>query len=1231
MKKYKAYLIFILIIIISIVFVKKIKSNDSVEYVKYDEGSIHAYDDLKYNASTKKYSLKEGTLNYFDIAYDETGALMFLVNGVSWDFDDADSHSIIKRMGYSKSNAQSWYNYYTKSSTAKAKYSKYELFRNDIELYINSACQVKRNILRDKNNMDFIDDFNNNLCVKNGIVEELPFVACSNYDKSVPTLTLVTDTGTKEFGYLYYEKNARIVDLGEGDCQDDRNAWVPRDIYQRSADANNKNKACTYFKELYNAGLLDQGDFETIPVDCSIVTINNSENCQKKAENHYVDIKNLRIDRCLENEDESSDEEVDPSTCINYDESAPMLELDNYKFAYSYQVGKGSMLLEINATEKNGCLDERNIWVYPEIKNKAIDKGIDPSKVCDYFRTLYNSGLLDQGDYNFAIDNGCYIADITFEVCQTKGIKHFVDSKNIRIDSCEPEDKSYCSIADFSKKLYKKQEKKYYQVGYISSMPEFYVGDCSNIYSVKGIIEQFEGGCVFVQDLASRGILTELQVNEAKSSGCSINIEDKSCKVVATSKNNVIYSYDGFYVFEENYNNVCSKDNSNLYDIVKYEGFLYKDDSVNKVCDYAINSTVKNTSIAYHNETFDIDHKPEEFLLSNNEYCKVTCQEKFAYTYPNIFETVKSGTHFEFMYNPEIYSSRICKTEFDYNEWEVEYQKAIKKELEALNNWLITKTFDSEYHPRTCTEYVSCFVDGKLTTCSENYDCSYYTYDFSELYCDDNNVCVVNTYDDYGSNPKNQSDYENIDDLTLMEVYNERKNLEKNNIGCFTALDNLESNKSIVSNKFIYNEEDLIFNNSVDVVFSNLVINGSDFEYTTEEKNNIATNVEFNTHNNSINYFNLQPEINFRYEYKDGDFNNDKLELITKRLVKDTGAYTKKEGNVYKKDNNTKSFVFSINGINYTFNAFKFDEIKRYISKYYEYQPNNNYYIDYSSDAEGKICLGSCSSKSVLLGNVYPVSLVTEGQKKVYFSLGGTLGHDGSLNDKLEGDIETAEKNVYSCDYQVINDVLEITEEEKFYDDKKYKANFYIRSISTSDVDPNNRRDAGLLGTNWASDKGQSLIKLIEKKSKGNNTYNPSNLEYSFTLNALTIEAIRKYNETHDYSDFNLKCNDMGGECKSVFLTELSGKGNTLTSNVEGIKVNNVNAYMPRKTWKYYINSSWIMSDTLTNSSNWIKVLDNQKIDGVLLNKMNSTCDSSLGLKNFYNCIYKDINEGVLP
>ena len=60
---------------------------------------------------------------------------------------------------------------------------------------------------------------------------------------------------------------------------------------------------------------------------------------------------------------------------------------------------------------------------------------------------------------------------------------------------------------------------------------------------------------------------------------------------------------------------------------------------------------------------------------------------------------------------------------------------------------------------------------------------------------------------------------------------------------------------------------------------------------------------------------------------------------------------------------------------------------------------------------------------------------------------------------------------------------------------------------------------------------------------------------YKITLTPSLISSIRKYNESHDMSDYNLECNTAGRQCKSNFIRKtyasyfsgcgISGKGSS--------------------------------------------------------------------------------------
>ena len=256
------------------------------------------------------------------------------------------------------------------------------------------------------------------------------------------------------------------------------------------------------------------------------------------------------------------------------------------------------------------------------------------------------------------------------------------------------------------------------------------------------------------------------------------------------------------------------------------------------------------------------------------------------------------------------------------------------------------------------------------------------------------------------------------------------------------------------------------------------------------------------------------------------------------------------------------------------------------------------------------------------LGYVYPVDLNSSGERKISFKLDTSSDLSKPVKEILKQD----GNNEYKCSFQITNDaVIKNTNKDTSSksDEEKYKVKFYVRPIATNDIDPNNRLDSGLLGANWASRKGQLLMQIIQDKSKGNNTYNPKNLEYSFTLSAQNIDEIRDYNKTNEYDDFKLSCNKMGGECNSDFLDQFENANYGNVVNTDG-----------RNRRKYYIGGKWYWTDSLLSGNDFIEISSDtiyskkyskKSVYGVC----NSSCEGDVN--ECYECLYRKVNEGVLP
>lgn len=632
-----------------------------------------------------------------------------------------------------------------------------------------------------------------------------------------------------------------------------------------------------------------------------------------------------------------------------------------------------------------------------------------------------------------------------------------------------------------------------------------------------------------------------------------------------------------------------------------------------------LSNTARVNSQVITNKEFKVSNPYGNKLVSDtvdkfkiNNYCSVTCTETFDYTYPTIFETVKSGTYFDLLSYPEATGKLRCTETFSYDNWEYSYIESIKDERKAYVDKVNDNTIDTmSFSPSgTC---------GCKETCCSIYGCwccAYYTH-----YSSTNNYLTFNRSTQYGDIGSTSRTYSYC---------------ESNPNGQNTARNQARSDWGINNSVNYTNRLNSLNGARVSMENANRDCTNALFlTSATKDSNGYVNLSTFNSNKQTTDFYEVKNTSNMYFYYESDDesltktnnlglnnqYSQEKLKP-TNKYVNDTGVLYS-DGSDLNLVNNLYSFSYP-GCSNCTFNAKKTskNELQRVVTNRYVFDKADEHKEYYSSKQTGKIVDSDHNeSDDIYLGYVYPINLTLSGNRNVYFALDVETNFNGGVSNILSSvPNDVNDINVYKCDYDISNDVIIKDVKED------YKKNFYIRSISTSNVDPNNRIEKGQFGANWSNPKGQELIKIIEEKSKGNNTYNPNNLEYSFTLDALTIEAIREYNKDHKYSDFNLTCNDMSGECKSKFLSNLAGFNASNRNLVDGIEVNNVNAIMKRETWKYYINGSWLLTKSLTNSS-WKKALDFTTVS----NSSFSSCIDSSSAKKTYDCIYRNINEGVLP
>lgn len=618
--------------------------------------------------------------------------------------------------------------------------------------------------------------------------------------------------------------------------------------------------------------------------------------------------------------------------------------------------------------------------------------------------------------------------------------------------------------------------------------------------------------------------------------------------------NNLNYSnYEGTYY-------ACYSDNAS--DTVETITDIHKTCADANDYQATLTSTIKST------DNYTVDSTTNKYTI--NKYCPMKCSETFTYTYPSIFETVKSGTYFQLIYTPQVKSTYTCTETYNYAFWESDYNTAIENEKKAYVDKLNAESINAISSIGTGVESSDCdtYTSGETTRHYKKYTISVTPKKYF------NGTISDATTDVYASKCETRSNAVQLSDLKdqLYDKINQQLNTTQ-------KLSVIKNNPSKT-----YNEE-------------------KGKRTALEEMNTTCYDTLSESKVSTDSFYTVKPSVKMVYDsdttmgqdakLTTGNpyYNNDSIDRSDEKK-----AFTISYGNV----NETKD-VYTL-GTNHV--------VTRTKKVNYEFHTNYDYYANFYT---GSI---NSNNNGIKLGNVFPVKIASSGKRNVKFVMDTT---NSTLSGNVKDVLNSGDNSAYTCTYNITNDAVVLDKETKDKTDekdKKYKTKFYVRPVATNDVDPNNRLDKGLLGANWSSTKGQALMKIIEDKSKNKNTYNPDNLEYSFTLNANTIDQIRKYNDEkkYDNTDWSTNCNGLGMECESKFLNGLSN-GSLGTS----MDVNGVNAKLTgRQNRKYYINGQWITLNKLTSYTG---------------NECSSfkENESNYNESNYYDCLYRKVNEGVLP
>lgn len=651
---------------------------------------------------------------------------------------------------------------------------------------------------------------------------------------------------------------------------------------------------------------------------------------------------------------------------------------------------------------------------------------------------------------------------------------------------------------------------------------------------------------------------------------------DKNCNSIDISQDAIERGYKEFEVNNDNYvpyYYACfDQSDSGVVDDVTN---IYKScDSAGDTESILINTIRKTNNYTVEENVIDKSVTTNDNKYTINKYCNMKCTETFNYTYPSIFETVKSGTYFELLFTPQVNTTYTCNENFFYDLWKTDYNTAIENEKKAYVDYINIKNIQN-----TSSNLVK--IDSISGNDKRGNPYTVYSATYTPLIYNSANDSSTIT-----NGSKVETGEEDSKEDARKALLKEVKSFSKDSTKYLNAYGDSSTNLS---------EAKKNYENKM-----------GERKKIQEMNNDVCYNSLDNTKISTDNFYKVNPKLKLSYDADKTISNEDKKSVS----LQSTSYYT---NDTLDRSSDTVSIPIKYGEVDETFDAKKYTSITRTKKMNFNFNTKYDYYTEFYTG------IISSGSGDIRLGNVFPVTLNSSGEKNISFE----IEKDG-LSKTVQNEIGGNTK--YSCTYNVSNDavILDKNTKNNRDEEKKYKTSFFVRPIATNDVDPNNRLDSGLLGANWASRKGQLLIKIIENKSKGNNTYNPDNLEYSFTLNAESLDKIRDYNKHHKYDEkinTYFECNGLGMECESKFLNELL-KGTY--GNVSGSISNGRNAR------KYYIGGKWYSTDSLLSSKDFVEVSSGTKHSkSEVYGVCNSSCkddDSAC-----YECLYKKVNEGVLP
>ena len=568
-------------------------------------------------------------------------------------------------------------------------------------------------------------------------------------------------------------------------------------------------------------------------------------------------------------------------------------------------------------------------------------------------------------------------------------------------------------------------------------------------------------------------------------------------------------------IYQQKYNNFCyTPSNSCKYTKIgsKYTFYNKNGNTVSNFGEYVDSCGCDNSNVVYlknnvsgfysihdakcnYTENFIPNGKFEKCSEENNvsltsvksinEYCTRTCVEDI--TFKDVINTsdsrylassVKAGQYFELDKYPTLIEKKNCTFNFKYNDWENKYKAALKKMVDAYNNWKMYSSVTASAENCNSTPY----------GCSTRWT-YYYNYNGFEI---------------------------NPDGLTLSQ---KRYSGVLETSSCGANKKNFRSSANSTSN--LYNQE------SIEVSklsgFINKCNNSIDFE--GDNYYEPYYNLEFHYQQDILDNNSIIPTWN-----ESRKINDSSLEVSSSTVSRKCNGISTSS----KSCNFTSSHLYdTISNTNIVPNNSKIttSSLTREAIFIFSYIPKVNKYVTPLT--------GLIGSSGTYLGKGYDIDVKTISKnnnknKFVFTSLGERPSDSNSLFKKIG-----ASSLIRECEYETTNDLIECKNGvcNKGPDSTM---NVVYRIVDPNNIDPNGRLDDGIDNgfKNWNNTNG----KVVKTKMENTDIYNPSNLEYSFTLDSATIKDIREYNKAVSYSSIEntskIECDSNGNECRSKFIEE---------------------------------------------------------------------------------------------